>query len=322
MSGGLDSALACKVIQNQGIEVHAVFIEMPWGCGKRSRVHAICAAFGVPLKVIPIGDDYLSILKKPKFGFGSAFNPCVDCHIYMVKRAAAFMQEIGAAFVFTGEVLGQRPMSQRRQCLDWVAKEAGIEGRLLRPLSAALLEPTIPEQEGIVERAKLPVIQGRSRKKQYELATKLGVAGFAQPSGGCLLTEKFFGNRLKDILARGCASITETAILGLGRYFRLSGDVYAIVGRDDAENAQLVEYALPTDTVLRATTFPGPTAIVRGTFRSDDLKTVAGIIQHFSKLRGEPSVPVDCWVKSEPEQVSWVNSLVLDEPAVKELWVV
>ena len=172
LSGGLDSALACKVIQNQGVEVHAVYIEMPWGCGKLSRVRAICERLGVPLKIIPIGDDYLSILRHPKFGFGSAFNPCVDCHIYMVKRAAAFMQEIGAAFVFTGEVLGQRPMSQRRQCLDWVAKEAGIEGRLLRPLSAALLAPTIPEQEGVVDRAKFPVIRGRSRKPQMELAAK------------------------------------------------------------------------------------------------------------------------------------------------------
>ena len=321
LSGGLDSALASALLKPLGIEVQAVFIQMPWGCGNHHRVAKITESLGIPLKVILLGDDYLGVLKDPKHGFGSAFNPCIDCHVYMVKKAAEYMKEIGAAFVFTGEVLGQRPMSQRRAGLDLVEKGAGIPGRLLRPLSAQFLEPTIPENEGIVDRTKLLGISGRSRKSQYELAAKFGLEHFAQPAGGCLLTEKVFGKRIKDVLTRGCDTIAATAVVGLGRYFRMSDDVFVILGRDSAENEKLVSLAMPEDLLLRPVLFPGPAALVRGKSVSDgDLALAAGLIQYFSKLRGEPGVAVNCWVKSSPDNVREIVASVLNESTVKAMW--
>ncbi|NTV28602.1 MAG: hypothetical protein HGA80_00785 [Candidatus Omnitrophica bacterium] len=295
LSGGLDSALAAAVLKGQGIEVHAVFIEMPWGCGKSGRVRAVAEELGVPLKVILLGDDYLEILRNPRFGFGSAFNPCIDCHIYMIRQAAGYMRELGAEFVFTGEVLGQRPMSQRFQALQCVEKEAGIPGRLLRPLSAAFLEPTLPEQQGLVDRSRLPAIEGRSRKVQYDLARRLGVTSFAQPGGGCLLTEKHFGARIKDVLSRGCEYIQATAVLGLGRYFRLDERTFVIVGRDERENAKLQSYAVSGDVLFRSETFPGPVALLRGDDSAETLAQAAGLVQYHSKLRGQPPAEVVCW---------------------------
>ena len=321
LSGGLDSAIACRLIQEQGIEVHVVHIEMPWGCGKPLRVRKLCETLGVSLKVIPLADDYLQVLKKPKHGFGSAHNPCVDCHIYMVKKAADYMKEIGADFIFTGEVVGQRPMSQRRVCLDWVENDAGVPGQLLRPLSAQLLPPTVPEDKGIVERSKLFGISGRSRKVQYELVEKMGLQGFGAPGGGCLLTEKHFGRRMKDVLEHGCETIEATAVLGLGRYFRINDTTFILLGRDDDENEKLIAYALPDDHLLRPVLFPGPLALVRGEAVSDkDLEIAAGLIQYFSKLRGEPGVAVNCWIKFSPDNVREVVASVPDEAFVQKMW--
>jgi hypothetical protein len=320
LSGGLDSALACKLILDQGFEVHVVHIDMPWAAGKSGRIQRIAQGFGLPFKTISIGDDYLKILRKPKHGFGSALNPCADCHAYMVRKAAEYMHEIKAVFMFTGEVIGQRPMSQRRECLSWVEDEGGIPGRLLRPLSAQLLEPTIPEQEGLVDRSRLLGISGRSRKTQFELAKKYGLQHYAQPGGGCLLTEKIFSARVKDVLARGCDNIRETAILGAGRFFRLSDEAYAVVARDDVENEQIIQQALDSDLILRSTVFPGPAAVLRSKSSSPgEIHFVAGLIQYFSKYRGKDPQPVDLWRKSGGE-VTTVMADVLDEAAVKPIW--
>ena len=321
LSGGLDSALACKLILDQGFEVHVVYIDMPWGCGKSARMQRIAGGFGVPFKIIPLADDYLQILRKPKHGFGSALNPCADCHAYMVRKAAEYMREIRADFIFTGEVIGQRPMSQRRECLKWVEDEGGIPGRLLRPLSAQLLDPTIPEQEGIVDRSRLLGISGRSRKTQLELVRKYGLQHYGQPGGGCLLTEKVFGARLKDVLVRGCGDIAETAILGLGRFFRLSDRAYAVVARDNDENEKLLQNALDTDLILRSTAFPGPAVVLRSKAPSPgEIQFAAGLIQYFSKYRGKDPQPVDYWRKSESASVNTVTAAILDEDTVKPIW--
>ena len=321
LSGGLDSALACKLIMDQGFEVHVVYIDMPWGCGKSARMRRIAESFGLPCKIIPIGNDYLQILRKPRHGFGTALNPCADCHAYMVRKAAEYMREIKADFIFTGEVVGQRPMSQRKECLKWVEEEGGVPGRLLRPLSAQLLDPTIPEQEGLLDRSRLLAISGRSRKTQLELAKKYGLQHYSQPGGGCLLTEKIFGARVKDVLTRGCGNINETAILGLGRFFRISDQAYAIVARDDQENEKLIQQALDTDLILRSTKFPGPAAVLRAKIPSpDEIRFAAGLIQYFSKYRGKDPQQVDCWRKSERTSVNSVTAAVLDEAAVKPIW--
>ena len=294
LSGGLDSAIACALMKEQGFEVHAIYVEMPWGCGKRSRAYNVAAALGITLKIIPIENDYLNVLRSPKYGYGSAFNPCIDCHIYMLRKAAAYMREIGASFVFTGEVVGQRPMSQRRQCLTWVEEGAGLKGYLLRPLCALRLDPTVPEEKGIVDRTKLLDIDGRSRKRQEELARTLNVRGYSQPGGGCLLTEPYFGKRLKDVLDRGCDDIQATAVLGLGRFFRVDEKTFVIVGRDEHETERVVQYAVEGDVLLRAEAFPGPTALLRGRTDDEAIARAAGLVQFHSK-----------WREKDPEQVVW-----------------
>lgn len=320
LSGGLDSAIAARLILDQGIEVHAVNISMPWGCGRPSRVVRLAEKLGMPLKTIPLGDDYLSILKDPKYGFGSAHNPCVDCHIYMVGKAGEYMREIGAAFVFTGEVLGQRPMSQRRECLGWVDQDGGVPGRLLRPMSAKLLPPTIPEQEGLVDREKLLDISGRGRSCQLKLAKDLGIEDFSAPGGGCLLTEKLFGARLEDVLKGGCPDIASTAVLGVGRYFRLDASSYAIVARDAQENAKLIKYAMPDDILLQPTVFPGPVALLRSSdVTQDKVVLVAGLSQFHSKSRGKDPLPLTCWQAGEPDKKRDVVAGVLVEADVKKM---
>ena len=320
LSGGLDSALAAKLLLDQGIEVHAVSIAMPWGCGAPSRVVKLAEKLGMPLKIIPLADDYLSILTKPKYGFGSAHNPCIDCHIYMVKKAAAYMKEIGASFVFTGEVLGQRPMSQRRKCLDWVEQDGGIPGRLLRPLSAKLLPATIPEQEGIVDREKLLDISGRARRPQYDLALKLGVDGFSSPGGGCLLTEKLFGERLKDALKHGCRDIASSAVLGIGRYFRVDDDTFVILGRDQNENEKLIKFAMPEDVLVRPMVFPGPVALLRAKAVTEAHVTLAaGLSQFYSKSKGKDPLPLSYWRCDDPDRVQDVVAAVVNEKNIKKM---
>ncbi len=320
LSGGLDSAIAAKLLLDQGIEVHAVHVSMPWGCGDPGRVRRLAEKLHIPMKIIPLADDYLAVLQHPKYGFGSAHNPCIDCHIYMVKKAAAYMQEIGASFVFTGEVLGQRPMSQRRQCLGWVEDDALVPGRLLRPLCAKLLAPTIPEQEGLVDRERLLDISGRSRKVQYRLVKELGIEGFSAPGGGCLLTEKLFGARLKDVLARGCPDIASTAVLGLGRYFRLDAGAFVLLGRDAHENEELLKRAMPTDILLRPAAFPGPVALVRGGDIHDNRLTLAaGLAQFYSKSREAGPLPLACWRADAPADVREIMSVRVHEADVKRM---
>jgi hypothetical protein len=320
LSGGLDSLIAARLMLEQGIDVHAFHVSMPWGCGRPSRVVALAEKLKIPLEVMPLADDYLTLLKTPRYGFGSAHNPCIDCHIYMVRKAAEHMRRIGASFVFTGEVLGQRPMSQRRGGLDHVEADAGIPGRLLRPLCAQHLPETIPEQEGIVDRSKLLAISGRSRAAQYGLVRQYGLEGFSAPGGGCLLTEMAFGARLKDVLSHGCPDIASTAVLGLGRYFRLNADTFVILGRDADENEKLMRFAVKGDVLLRPMVFPGPVALVRGKSLGDDvLGLAAGLSQFHSKSRGRAPQPLACFPAGAIDQSRQLTAVPLDERQVKAM---
>lgn len=317
LSGGLDSELACRMMIDQGIEVHIMHLAMPWGCSKPSRVTSLAQRLNVPLKVIPLTDDYLPLLRHPQYGFGSGHNPCVDCHIYMVKKAAEYMHEIGASFIFTGEVLGQRPLSQRRVCLDWVENDAGVPGRLLRPLSARVLPPTVPEQEGIVDRSKLLGIVGRARKEQYALAASFGFESFSQPGGGCLLTEKYFGARIKDVLEHGCHSIAAMAVLGVGRFFRVDPDTFILLGRDDHENHKLFDQALPEDRLLGSFQFPAPAALVRSkALKEEHLVLAAGLMQFYSKASKEVPLSVSCWHSGKFDEARMITAVVPEKDAV------
>ncbi len=198
LSGGLDSTLAVKIIIEQGIEVIALNFMSPFcactakSAGCKSEAMKVSKAFGIQIKPVFLGEEYLEMIKNPKHGYGRALNPCVDCRIMMFKKAGQFMKESGASFVFTGEVLGQRPMSQRKDTMRIIEKESGLEGLIVRPLCARLLPETIPEKEGIVDRNQLLRIQGRSRKEQIKMAENLQIQDYPCSAGGCLLTEKGF----------------------------------------------------------------------------------------------------------------------------------
>lgn len=276
LSGGLDSQLAICVLRGQGIHVEAVVFASPFF--KIDAAKRAASKLGVPLHVADFTADILGLVESPRHGFGGALNPCIDCHARMIRRAGELMREKGFDFVATGEVLNQRPMSQTRRSLETVAADAGLDGRLLRPLCALLLEPTKPELEGAVDRARLLGLSGRSRKPQMELARLYGVEEYPSPAGGCLLTEKGFCRKLADLKAReGLGDERLVRILLCGRHFRLPGGAKCAVGRDARENAELKRLAREGDLVLHTVDVPGPTALIAGGAGEPDVALAAGI---------------------------------------------
>ncbi|HRZ40964.1 MAG TPA: tRNA 4-thiouridine(8) synthase ThiI, partial [Candidatus Omnitrophota bacterium] len=256
----------------------------------------------------------------PQYGYGGAFNPCIDCHRFMVRRAAEYMKEVGADFVFTGEVVGQRPMSQLKRCLPLIDKDTEIEGRLLRPLSAKLLDETIPEREGMVDRSRLLGLSGRSRKSQFDLAQKYGITGFSPPAGGCLLTEKPFGNRFKDFLDGICRDAKETSALCFGRYFRVDRKCAVIIGRDQEENASLEACAVRGDCIVELINVGAPLALVKGAEISEDvLQISAGISQYFSKAKGAPAEVASCRFIGEERRMN-TTARKLSERDISAMW--
>jgi len=269
LSGGLDSSLAIKVIQEQGIEVLALHFLIPFVKHNAETVYdsaarKITEKLGCDFKVVILANEYLDMVKDPKHGYGKNFNPCIDCKILMLKCAKKIMAEVGASFVITGEVLGQRPMSQHRQALSLIEEESGLEGLILRPLSAKLLPLTIPESKGWVKRDNLLDIQGRSRKIQIGLADKFGIEEYPWPGGGCLLTEPNFSKRLKDIIQHKEYCLDNVEFLKVGRHFRLAPKFKLIVGRDEKENQKILNLAQEGDFCFEPKDLPGPTGIGRG----------------------------------------------------------
>ena len=228
LSGGLDSRLAIKVMLEQGIDLVAVnYVTVFCTCTSKnsccSEAKKAADEFSVPLKVFNYTKQFLEIIKNPEHGYGSNLNPCIDCRISMFENAADYMREMGASFLVTGEVLGERPMSQRRDSMRVIERDSGLEGLILRPLSARLLEPTLPEREGIVDREKLLNISGRSRKPQIELAATFDMKDYPCPAGECLLTDPEFAKRMKDLLDQvQDFTINDVKLLKVGRHFRLS----------------------------------------------------------------------------------------------------
>ena len=321
LSGGLDSTLAAKVVKDLGVEVFAVHFAMPWRTKPQTNAQKAAKSLGIHLVSLQLDENYLRMLKKPKYGYGSAFNPCIDCHTYMIAEAGRYMHKIGADFVFTGEVVGQRPMSQLKQNLRSVEKWSGIEGRLLRPLSARLLEPTLPEKEGLIDRNKLLDLSGRSRKKQIELAKQFGITDYPTPAGGCRLTDGPFGQRMKDILEHGYRDYRETISLKWGRHFRINENFRAIIGRDKRENEFLTKYAYPQDHVLELPEDKsGPTLILIGNNPSKDiLETAAGLVQKFSHYQNEVELEVMGWLKQDQNNRLKIKSHPLDEATLERM---
>jgi tRNA U34 2-thiouridine synthase MnmA/TrmU len=290
LSGGLDSQLAVKVLQDAGAYVEGVVFETPFFSVQESRKAA--SALGVVLHVVDFTEDEVSLIENPAHGFGSAMNPCIDCHALMIKRAGELMREKGFDFVATGEVAGQRPMSQNRQALQVVAKTSGLEGRLVRPLSAQLLEPTIPEQEGILDRSKLLNISGRKRDRQIELAAHYNLVEYPSPAGGCKLTEEGFCRKLKDLqVHEGLKNRELLNLINVGRRFRLPSGAGIILGRDAADNNVLMKKASHLGFILDPRGASGPTALLVGSNANDgDIELAAKIVRSYSKAAGGMNV--------------------------------
>lgn len=275
-SGGLDSQLAVCVLRDQGIHVEAVVFSSPFF--KIEAAKKAAEKLGVKLHIVPFIKDIVSLVEAPRHGFGGAMNPCIDCHARMIQRAGEMMREMDFDFISTGEVLNQRPMSQTRRSLETVAREAGLNGLLLRPLSARLLEPTVPEMDGRVDRGRLLDISGRSRKPQMELAARFGLVAYPSAAGGCLLTEKGFCRKLADLKDHeGLKDDRLIWLLLYGRHFRLPGGSKCVVGRDARDNAAIKKLFKRNDTLVHTVNIPGPTAILPYGDCQEDTLIAAGL---------------------------------------------
>ncbi len=299
-SGGLDSMLAAAVLREQSIEVTGAVFITPFFGAERARESA--AHLGIPLIEQDITEIYYPLLTSPPHGFGSRHNPCIDCHILMLRQAGALMQAQGFDFLFNGDVLGQRPLSQHRGALNQVARESGHAGLVLRPLSARLLKPTRPELEGWVDRERLLDINGRGRKRQIELVAHFGITTYPAPAGGCLLTDPGYASRLKELLARiDHPSRRDLELLKWGRHFRLPGGAKVVVGRTHKENEAIDKLKAAHDLVLRVQGHPGPLVLVPGGSDRQGLEAAAEMAAAYSDAPAGSEVAVSVLTAGETQ---------------------
>jgi len=290
-SGGLDSILSVKVIEEQGVDVIGIFFETSFFSSEKAAQSAYY--IGLPLQVIDITDRFLPIVLSPRHGYGKGLNPCIDCHKLMLKIAGEMLKEEGADFIISGEVLGQRPMSQNLRSLSLISHDSGFKDLILRPLSAKRLPETLPEKKGWVMREKLLGLSGRSRKPQIALAKKFGIKEYPTPAGGCLLTEVVFSRRLKDLISRDPKfSRRDIELLKWGRHFRINEGTKIVVGRNQKENGMITSLKKDKDTLLTVESFPGPTVLVTGELSSEEIQLAASITVSYSDAAIGQSVVV------------------------------
>ncbi|HEY5999201.1 MAG TPA: hypothetical protein VI078_07855 [bacterium] len=291
ISGGLDSMLAARLLMEQGVAVTGISFVTPFFGAEKAE--AAARIVGFPLIVRDITAPHLAMARNPPSGYGAHMNPCIDCHALMLRIAGEVMDAEGFDLLFTGEVLNERPMSQSLRSLNRVANLSGRRGFVLRPLSARRLEPTVPETDGRIDRARLLDLEGRSRKRQFELAARWGITGYPTPAGGCLLTDPNFSRRLRDLFEHGPEPDAHAlALLKIGRQFRIREGVKATVGKNDVDNKALLALRAPGDTVVRTNGVPGPVAIVGGAADEADLALVASICARYSDARAAGAVPM------------------------------
>jgi len=292
-SGGLDSILAAELLKKLGFKVIGVHITSPLFQKDLDELRKVADELGIELIVLEAGDDYLEMLKNPVYGYGKNLNPCIDCKTYMLKKVKEIAGDNG--IIATGEVLGQRPMSQHLQAFRSIEKLSGLKGRVLRPLSGKLLPETDYEREGIVKKEELLDLRGRSRKRYPEIVRELGIdlEKLPTPAGGCLLTEPSFSKKLKDLMEHGELSWESVKLLKIGRHFRI-GNCKLIVGRNREENRRLLELSKDEDIILKVPDVPSPTAILRcrGEPNEETLRTAAGIVARYSDAKSERRVKV------------------------------
>ncbi len=291
-SGGLDSTLAIKLIIDQGIEVLAININTGFGSTKDRLEHmqSMCDQVGAELKIIDIQSEFLQdVLFDPKHGYGKNFNPCIDCHAKMFAVAKSIMEAEGASFLISGEVMGQRPMSQNRDAMQTVLNESNCEGLLLRPMSALCLAPTIAEERGWVDRDKLEAITGRSRDRQLALAKEIGLDDFESPGGGCLLTDENFSKKMVDFIKYDKFEVRDIPVMKFGRHFRLSDGAKLVVGRNRDENQYLQDIDNEKYYHIRTVGLPGPHALLSKTASELDKNLATQAILTYCKTDVENS---------------------------------
>jgi len=295
-SGGLDSMLAIKVIQEQGIEVIAVHFNIGFGSTKDRREHLqkVADQVNAELVIADVREQYLkTVLFSPEYGYGSAFNPCIDCHGNMFKWAREYMEKLGASFVISGEVLNERPMSQRMDAMKKVETISGIEGLVLRPLSAKHMDITIPEERGWVKREALLDIQGRCRDPQFSLIKKYGIEYFESPGGGCLLTEENIAIKIKDYIDHDRFEVPDIDVIKHGRHFRLPDGAKLVVGRHKEDNEMLERIENDKYNTLRTPQgLPGPLSLLRTTASEADKALAARIILSYTKAKSDTSYTI------------------------------
>ena len=298
-SGGLDSALAILLMLRQDIKVTALTFMTHFGCdlGDRSSCGSnpfpTAEKYGFNVKLMHLGQKFVDIVANPRFGRGSEMNVCIDCRILMLREARAFMEMTNADFIITGEVMGQRPFSQVKDKLFVVEREAGLQGKLLRPLSARLLPATEPELRGLVDRDQLEGIRGRSRKRQLELAEQFGLEDYPSPAGGCLLTDHSYSNRLRDLMLHSDRlTFDDLNLLKVGRHFRLDRQTKIIVGRNEVENNQLAAMKKSALLVLEAPDVGSPLTLLVGNPSEDNRQLAGAITARYSAGRNLPAVAV------------------------------
>ena len=289
-SGGLDSILATQLLKKQKLEIEAICFKSCFFDEKNAKIAA--KDLGISLKVIDFSKKHLKIVKSPKYGYGKNMNPCIDCHILMLKEAKKIME----SFIATGEVLGQRPMSQNRNSLKKIEKESSLRGYLLRPLSAKLLDQTIPEKNGIVKREKLLDISGRSRKRQIALAKKFNLKRYPSPSGGCLLTDPEFSKKLKELSnVFPKYKKNDIELLKTGRHFWKS-KTKIVIGRNEEENKKIKKIARKGDILVEIKNYPGPLTLIRPYGKVKCIKQAKKLTQFYStKTRGEKDIKFKSW---------------------------
>ncbi len=312
-SGGLDSALAVKIIQNQGIEVEGVYVNIGFEANKEKikDLQKLADNLGIKLTVIDAVNEYIEkILFTPQYGYGKNMNPCIDCHAFFIKKALEYMDKAGAKFIISGEVVGQRPMSQRLPALNAVNKLANANGLVLRPLSAKLLPPTIPELKGWVDREKLYAIRGRDRKMQLQLAKEFNLEGFESPSGGCLLTDINFAKRLKDYHETLPLTPNEIDLLKVGRHFNVEG-VKIIISRNKDENPYFKEYKGEVFEIMRTNGFPGPLGAISKNADKNIKQIAADMMVSYTKFdEGEIIIADEIYKGKKRDKKEWAKYLV------------
>jgi tRNA-uridine 2-sulfurtransferase len=288
ISGGLDSILAATVVMEQGYDITGLYctsaFSKSYGNEESTPAAAVCRNVGIDLQILDLGQPYIDLIRDPVHGYGKNINPCIDCKIFMLEQAKAVMEKLDAPFVITGEVLGQRPMSQRRDTLNVIERDSGLRGRILRPLSATLLPPTQAEQDGLIDRSRLLGISGRGRTIQIRLAERYGIKGFSSPAGGCLLTDRNFAEKLRDLFDHQ-TTITpkDIRLLTLGRHFKLDDGSKIVIGRDRHENKVLVDLSGSGYHLFTPHEFSGPVALLAGPATAEIRQVVGRLIITYSK---------------------------------------